>query len=393
MSWWPAIVLFGSSAFPLGYRLNWPDREQLGRLGAVALVTPILGLTAFDVVMLLGLRSPFAGSVEAGVAALGLGTLLVVTGSFVPRLGRRGATVVLIPAVLGSLPCAVLLGRGALPVDPLLTVSGVGGLFGITGLLLLRVIDPATSESVATLIPSPNRSTQLSLLFVALLVPAALVMHVPSTLDGAFCDDPGEYDVDDVRLSYERSTMSGSYGVYVHGRQVYYVGPSSAADTPVYRAGTVSVETVRRLMSVVERNGILCLNDQYTGVILLTEPISDDLRVSTGTASKVITVTPTTAAPPQVERTVDALRDTGRAQPRVNASRFCARLPADARIPPRGDRSEGATEKRSHCIGTQQTGTVALRTTVSVTLPIRYRPRPVRPCVPITMRSISFPSL
>lgn len=331
MSWWPAIVLFGSLLFPLGEWLHWSGRDQLGPYGPITLAIPVLGVVWVNILLLFSLRSPFAGPWQVGVTAVGLVTLLVVTGLLIPHTGRAGATAVLIPSVPGLLVCALLISLGALDDDPLLTALGVGGLLGLVGLSVLCLTGDPLAESVANITLGIDRRTKLSLLLVAVLVPATLVMHVPSALSSTLCDRPGEYDVEDVRISYDRSTMIGSFGVYVHGREVYSVDRPSASDSPVYRVGTVSTETIRRLMSVVERNGVLCLNDRYTGIVTLTEPTSETLHIATETESKRIAVSPESAdAPPQIDRTTGVLWETGRAQPRVNASRFCSRLPADA---------------------------------------------------------------
>jgi hypothetical protein len=265
------------------------------------------------------------------VTAVGLVTLLVVTGLLIPHIGRAGTAAVLIPSVPGLLVCAWLISLGGLDDDPLVTALGVGGLLGLVGLSVLCLTGAPLCESVANVTLGIDRRTRLVILLVAVLVPASLVMHVPSALGSTLCDRPGEYDVKDVRISYDRSTMIGAFGVYVHGRDVYSVDFTSLSDPPVYRVGTVSTETIRRLMSVIERNGVLCLNDRYTGIVVLTGSTSGTLHIATETESKIITVSPESAdAPPQIDRTIGVLWETGRAQPRVNASRFCSRLPADA---------------------------------------------------------------
>jgi hypothetical protein len=330
MGWLLATVLFGSLAAPLGYWLNWSGQHQFGPAGAIALAIPVVGVVWFDVTMLLSVRSPFGGPLELGVTAIGLVGLVIITGLLLSRVGRAGATMLLVLSGLGLTLCVVLVTLGAPSVNPLLTGLGVVGLLGITGLLILRVTGASILERIAAVTVGTDRRNRLILLFVALLIAATLVLHVPSAVDSSFCNRPGEYGVNDVRIAYDRSAMIGSDGVHVDGRQIYYLNLWRGSESAVYRVGTVRPEAVRELMTVIERNGILCSNDQYTGITLLSGAVSEELSVSIETASKTIELDPAGAAPPQVERTIDALRETGQAQPTVNASEFCARLSADA---------------------------------------------------------------
>lgn len=329
MGWWLATVLFGSILVPLAVRVNWSGRLQPRAIKGATLVLPVLGLSYFAVAMLFTPRSPFAGPVEVGVTTVAIIAVLGVTGLSILGGDQAAALFALMASLVGVTPCIGLLVLGAPVHDPPLTPLGVGGLCCITVGSSLRLAGRLDGELSDRFIPHLGRWTRLSLALMLLLLTGALALQAPSAVASTLCGGSTGSDVTDVRIAYEETTMIGRSGVYVHGRQVYFLDQSADGGSPAYRAGTVSTDTVQRLLAVIDRNGILCLNERYRGLIWGSESISNELSVSTETASGTIEASPRTAAPPQVRRAADALWEIGREQPRVTASRFCERLPAD----------------------------------------------------------------
>jgi len=91
MSWLPALVLFGSSVFPVGYYLSSPDRDHVGRTGTISVLIPVIGLFVGIGLLVESLGSLISNPLQLGVTVLGVVEVLVVVGFLVPRV--IGATI------------------------------------------------------------------------------------------------------------------------------------------------------------------------------------------------------------------------------------------------------------------------------------------------------------
>jgi hypothetical protein len=92
MTWLPAIVLIGSSVFPIGYYLSSPDRNHVGLTGAISVVIPVIGFILGMFLFLGSIGSLIANPLRLGVSLLGVVEVLAVLGFLLPRV--IGASVV-----------------------------------------------------------------------------------------------------------------------------------------------------------------------------------------------------------------------------------------------------------------------------------------------------------
>ncbi|CAP15414.2 glycine cleavage T C-terminal barrel domain-containing protein [Halobacterium salinarum] len=102
MTWVPAIILFGSTIFPIGYYLSSPNRTQTGRTGTISILIPLIGLL-LGTALLLGSLGPLtANPLRLAVSIAGVLEVLVVVGFLTPRV---------IGATLGEYIANTLLNR------------------------------------------------------------------------------------------------------------------------------------------------------------------------------------------------------------------------------------------------------------------------------------------
>lgn len=171
----------------------------------------------------------------------------------------------------------------------------------------------------------------LLVLFLFLDGPVA----VSTTVSGTLCTDPGEYDIEDVRIAYDRSTMIGGEGVEIRGQRVYYVDTATARDTsPRSAIGEISPERLDRLMSLVTRTGVVCLEGDYSDrfILPLSEPVYESLIVSVENESSTVAITSSSGGggPARARQVIGEVRTIGRSSSSVNGSEFCRRAPTDA---------------------------------------------------------------
>ncbi|MCG1004720.1 MULTISPECIES: hypothetical protein [Halobacterium] len=89
MTWVPAIILFGSTIFPIGYYLSSPNRTQTGRTGAISTLIPLIPLIGLllGTALLLGSLGPLtANPLRLAVSIAGVLEVLVVVGFLTPRV-------------------------------------------------------------------------------------------------------------------------------------------------------------------------------------------------------------------------------------------------------------------------------------------------------------------
>lgn len=174
---------------------------------------------------------------------------------------------------------------------------------------------------------------------VGFLLVAFLLLDGPvavsSTVAGTFCTEPGDYDLEDVRIRYDRSTMIGHEGVEIRGTKVYYLDEITDRGSPwTFKIGTISRATLDRFVSLIARSGLFCLEDQYTDrfIIPASEPVYEDLTVSIGGDSKTVSITSGSGrgGPSRVRRVIDEIRTVGQSLPSVGGVEFCDRAPTDA---------------------------------------------------------------
>ncbi|MDL0132045.1 hypothetical protein PNP59_14145 [Halobacterium salinarum] len=91
MTWVPAIILFGSTVFPIGYYLSSPDRTQTGRTGAISVLIPLIGLLLGTALLVGSLGTLTSNPLRLAVSVVGVFEVLVVVGFLTPRV--IGATV------------------------------------------------------------------------------------------------------------------------------------------------------------------------------------------------------------------------------------------------------------------------------------------------------------
>lgn len=120
---------------------------------------------------------------------------------------------------------------------------------------------------------------------------------VSSTVAGTLCSEPGDYDPEDVRMGYDRSTMMGAEGVEIRGTQVYYIDETTdRGSARSFRIGTISRSRLNHLVELIARIGLFCLENQYRDrfIIPLSEPVREDLTMSIGGESRTVSITSTT---------------------------------------------------------------------------------------------------
>jgi hypothetical protein len=86
MTWLPAVILIGSSVFPIGYYLSSPNRTQAGRTGAISIIIPLIGLLVGVGLLLGSLGALISNPLRLGVSLLGVVEVIVVVGFLTPRV-------------------------------------------------------------------------------------------------------------------------------------------------------------------------------------------------------------------------------------------------------------------------------------------------------------------